>query len=240
VVVFSPFGDGLLGREGDPRPLTRLRGEKARELLAFALWKARPITRDEIVDAVWDGDSTSQSLGAIRTAAYQIRRYLGARAWARVQGGYALAAPVDDDFRTLLALAVSVADPAAPPAEVAAMATRGAQLYRGAYLPWCYSAWTDQPRALAQRATLTIVSALVGARRALGQPLAALEASELGLAIDPQHEGLRQAHMELLVELGRPAEALDSYRRFRAILHEEGLAQPPLAMRALASSLRQR
>jgi ATP/maltotriose-dependent transcriptional regulator MalT len=78
---FSPFGGGEIARNGTRTPLARLRGEKARELLAFAVSHGRPLRREEILEAIWDGACDERVLGAFRTAGYQLRRYLGDGTW---------------------------------------------------------------------------------------------------------------------------------------------------------------
>ncbi|MDB5057305.1 MAG: hypothetical protein JWO59_777, partial [Chloroflexi bacterium] len=192
----------------------------------------------EILDALWDGAADEQTFGAFRKASYQIRRFLGGDVWQRVHGAYVLTTPVDDDYRTLLALAVSLEDADAPPADVAAMATQALGLYTGPYLQWCYSDWTEGPRRLSQTAVLTVISALVTARRKLGQPAAALEAAERGLALEPSSETLRQSQIQLLTELGRPVEALESYRYHLRVLEDEDLGSPSEALRTLVALIK--
>jgi DNA-binding SARP family transcriptional activator len=238
VLRFSPFGEGALYQGSVVLPLSRLGGEKARELLAFALWKARPLGREEILDALWDGESTSRTRAALRMATYQLRRLLGADGWTLTSGEHALMAVVDDDLRTLLALAVSIDDPQAAPTDLVDLGARGLALYRGAYLPWCGSAWAEGPRQMATTAVLSIAQCLIAARRRLGHLTAALEAAEHGLRIEPAHDGLRQTQIQLLAEMGRPGEAVESYRRYRRLLDDEGLGSPSPELRAFITSLR--
>jgi DNA-binding SARP family transcriptional activator len=234
---FSPFGDGEIEYAGQALPLARLAGEKARELLAFAIWHGRPLARDEILDALWDGMADEATLSTLRKASYQIRRFLGADAWRRAGETYVLAPAVDDDYRSMLTIAVGLEDGNNPAAEVATLAARGLSLYTGPYLQWCYSDWSEAPRSLAQAAVMTVIEALTDARLQLGQPLAALEAAERGLAIEPQRESVRRSHIRILAQLGRPAEAIESYKRHLRILSEEELGAPSPELRRLAGTI---
>jgi DNA-binding SARP family transcriptional activator len=92
---------------------------------------------------------------------------------------------------------------------------------------------------MARTAILTVLCALAGAHRALAQPLAALEATERGLAIDPSHEGLRHQQISLLIELGRQTEAIERYRQYVQMLKDEGLGSPAPELRELIVSIRQ-
>lgn len=234
---FSPFGEGSISHEQRRIPLRRLHGTKAREVLAFAVWQARPLTRDEILEAVWDGAVDERTLGLFRTASYQIRRVLGEDAWQRIDDSYALVGQIDDDYRRLLALAANLDGVALPPDEAIALAREALALAPDDYLPWCYSPWVESPRALARTAVLTAIEALAGAHTQLDQPIAALACAEQGLAIDPAHQRLRESQIALLHQLGRTADALESYRRYQELLDEEGLT-PPASLRALIARVR--
>jgi ATP/maltotriose-dependent transcriptional regulator MalT/DNA-binding SARP family transcriptional activator len=237
-IRFSPFGESYLSRGESVVPLARLGGDKAREMLAFAILQARPLNRDEILEALWDGAADDTTLAAFHKSVYQIRRFLGHDAWQRIDGAYRITQSVDDDYRRLLTLAVSVDESDVTPADVANLAAQGLRLYQGPYLAWCYSDWAEAPRSMAKTAIVTIIKALAGARQHLGQNAAALEAAEQGLAIEPTSEPLRLAQMRLLVELGRPAEAVESYRRHLQLLVDEDLGAPSAEMRGLVREIR--
>ena len=225
-IIFVPFGSGTL-RQGDTEsPLAGVGSEKARETLAFVIWQARPLHRDEILEAVWEGRVDDQTLSAFRKAGYQIRRFFGEQAWLRSKSTYTFTPAVDDAYRALLAMAVGIRDLDRAPEEIAGLANRALSLYAAPYLSWCYSDWVEEPRGLAETAALTLIEALARARRELGQPLMALEALERGLVMQPYRESLRRAHITVLIELGRPVDAAASFRRHLQILREEELGAP--------------
>ena len=225
-IVFVPFGSGTVKLSQMEVPLAGVGGEKAREMLAFAIWQARPLQREEILDAVWDGKTDEQTLSAFRKAGYQLRRFFGEHSWKHVKSTYTFTPAVDDAYRSLLAMAVGVRDSEATPVEIAGVATRALAYYSGPYLSWCYSPWLEEPRSLAETAALALIGALAQARRDLDQPLLALEALERGLAMQPYNDALRRAHVLLLLELGKPVDAAASYQRHLRVLKDEDLGAP--------------
>ncbi len=236
-IVFSPFGSGTMTLHEATVPLSRIGGGKAQEMLAYAIWQARPLHREEILEAVWDGRVDEQSLSALRKAGYQIRRLLGEQAWQRAKSIYTFMPPVDDAYRSLLATAVGIRDLKGTPAEVAVLAARALANYSAPYLSWCYSDWVEEPRSLAETAALALIEALAQARRELGQPLMALEALERGLAMQPYNESLRRAHVQQLLELGKPVDAAASYQRHLRVLKDEDLGAPSSEFLTLRSAL---
>jgi tetratricopeptide (TPR) repeat protein len=236
---FSPFGAGAITVQGSTRSLRDLRGEKARELLAFAILQARPLDRSHILEALWGDEEDEHTIDALHTASYQIRRFLGPGAWKRAHDVYSLDVPVHDDYRSLLAIAVEASEPALPPEICIQLASRGLALaHDGSYLPWCSSLWAESPRVMTRTAVLTLWRAIVAANRSLGQPLAALDAAERGLALDGYDEELRKAQIEILIQLGRPHDALGHYQALARLLKLVGLGPPSEALRQIVRSLR--
>lgn len=236
---FSPFGAGTISLQGSVRSLRELRGEKARELLAFAILQARPLDRAHILEVLWNDEEDEHSVDALHTASYQIRRFLGPGSWKRAHDIYSLDLPVQDDYRSLLAIAVEASEPAVPPEARIQLASRGLALCSdGSYLPWCSSLWAESPRVMTRTAVLTLWRSIVSANRGLGQPLAALDAAERGLTLDSYDEELRKAQIEILLQLGRPHDALEQYQAHARQLKQDGLGLPSEALRQLVLSVR--
>jgi hypothetical protein len=91
---------------------------------------------------------------------------------------------------------------------------------------------------MTRTAVLTLWRAIVAANRSLGQPLAALDAAERGLALDGYDEELRKAQIEILIQLGRPHDALGHYQAHARQLKLDGLGPPSEALRQIVRSLR--
>ena len=238
---FSPFGTGHYGWGERIGSLARLGAPKAREALAFVLWAQRPVSRDALLDALWDSESTEHSINALHYALYQLRRAVGQEVVRYTDGAYQVTCAVEDDFRTLLQLATTVEAAGegarAGPDGRGALAEQGLALYTGLYLPWCEGPWAEEPRSRATSAVLTLIQALAEERWHAGQLTAALETSDRGLQMEATHEGLRLLQAQVLVAAGRRAEALDRYRAYERLLEEEALGPPAAAVRVFMEAL---
>ena len=226
VLRLDPFGEGRAIWQGTTLILARLGTQRAGELLAFAAWQARPLSREEILEALWDGEATERTAADLRRASLQLRRLLGEAHWLREGTSYRIACPLEDVARTLLTAAAMVEDADGPAQSRLSAAAAGFALYSGDYLPWIESAWAEAVRTLLRSAALGLCLALLTAQRELGLYGAATETVARGIAIDPLHATIRAAEIELLAAAGQPAEAIEAYRRYRRALAEEGMGNP--------------
>ena len=238
VLRLDPFGEGRAIWQGTALILTRLGTQRAGELLAFAAWQARPLSREEILEAIWDGEATERTAADLRRASLRLRRLLGEANWRREGTTYRVACPLEDAARTLLTAAAMVEGEEGPAQSRLATAAAGFALYTGDYLPWVESAWVEPIRTLLRSAALGLCLALLTAQRELGLYGAAGETAARGIAIDPLHATIRAAEIEMLAAAGRPAEAIEAYRRYRSALAEEGMGNPDPALTDMVRRLR--
>jgi len=238
VLRLDPFGEGLATWQGTTLILTRLGTQRAGELLAFAAWHARPLAREEIFEAIWDGEATERTAADLRRASLRLRRLLGEEHWRREGTTYRLACQVEDAARTLLTAAAMVEEADGPAQSRLSAAAAGFALYTGDYLPWIESAWAESVRTLLRSAALGLCLAQLTAQRELGLYGAAGETAARGIAIDPLHATIRAAEIEMLAAAGQPAEAIEAYRRYRRALAEEGMGNPDPALTTMVRSLR--
>ena len=238
VLRLDPFGEGRAIWQGTTLILVRLGTQRAGELLAFAAWQARPLSREEILEALWDGEATERTAADLRRASLQLRRLLGEAHWLREGTSYRIACPLEDVARTLLTAAAMVEDADGPAQSRLSAAAAGFALYSGDYLPWIESAWAEAVRTLLRSAALGLCLALLTAQRELGLYGAATETVARGIAIDPLHATIRAAEIELLAAAGQPAEAIEAYRRYRRALAEEGMGNPNPALTDMVRRLR--
>ena len=234
----DPFGEGRADWQGTSLILVRLGTQRAGELLAFAIWQARPLAREEILEALWDGEATERTAADLRRASLQLRRLLGEEHWRREGTIYRLACQVEDAARTLLTAAAMVEEADGPAQSRLSTAAAGFALYTGDYLPWIESAWAESVRTLLRSAALGLCLAQLTAQRELGLYGAAGETAARGIAIDPLHATIRAAEIEMLAAAGQPAEAIEAYRRYRRALAEEGMGNPDPALTTMVRSLR--
>ena len=168
VLQLDPFGEGRALWEGTTLGLSRLGTQHAGELLAFAIWQARPLSREEILDAIWEGEVSERTTADLRRASLRLRRLLSEANWRRVGITYSLTCPVEDAARTLLTAAAMVEGAEGPAQSRLSAAAAGFALYTGEYLPWIESDWAEAVRTLLRSAALGLCLTLLTAQRELG------------------------------------------------------------------------
>ena len=219
VLILGP----LEVRDGDA--VVEIDGYRVRRLLLrLALDVGRPVSTDQLADAVWDGEPPANQANALQTLVSRVRRALGAA--DRVQrgaGGYSLVGVRTDtqEFTDLLASA-RTAESRGDQGAVVEELDRALTLWRGAALADAADAefalaeaarW-DELRLTARHDRLR---ALVNLGRAAD---VVVEAAQLTAEF-----GLREQFTELLMTalstLGRTSEALEAYERLRVRLADE-------------------
>lgn len=205
-----------------------------RLLAALLLRPGRVVPVGTLVDALWGTDPPATAATTIQSYASRLRRLLGPGVLAGGAGGYRLAVePRDVDacrFEALVAAARG-----APPAAAAATLDEALALWRGD--PYPDLAHDDAGRAEAVRLT----EMRAAAREERASALLALGRDAVGeLAALTAEEPLRERPWRLLMlalhRAGRQAEALAAYRRYAAVLDEDGL-EPSAAIRALHTAI---
>ena len=222
-------------RDGSPVPVA---GGRVRALLVrLALDAGRDVSREALIDAIWEDAPPADAGHALQALVSRLRRMLGSEAVRSGAAGYRLAvAPEDVD-----ALAFETAAQAGAAALRAGDAAGAAEDLRSALATWRGPALgelavthrfaahaADRLEALRLAATADRIEAdlLLGGGADLVSELDALTAAH------PLHERLAAQRMRALAVAGRAAEALDAYERIRAHLDEELGAVPSADLRA--------
>jgi DNA-binding SARP family transcriptional activator len=221
---------GALELVRDGRPVALPASKRSRALLGYLVATDRSHPRAHLCDLLWDGPDDPRA--ALRWSLTKLRPLVAEADLPRL---------VSTGDRVAFEAQGVAVDLATVRREVAAgVATlpleelvRAAELFRGEFLegldlPGCYRyhEWWVAEREAARALRLAVLDALVERRRE--KPEEALPDARKRVAIDPLSD---QAHAEvvrLLVELGRPKEALDQYESARRILEAE-LGQRPSA-----------
>ena len=117
-------------------------------------------------------------------------------------------------------------------------------LYRGDFLEGFYinqsapfEEWTMLRRESLRQQLITSLFALSEAHAAAGATEAALACLARLLTFDPQSEAVYSRQIQLLLGLGRRAEAWQQYERYRVMLDVEFNIAPPSALTALVAGL---
>ena len=200
------------------------RRQATAELLAYLAIQLRPVSRDELLEALWPGDDPRRSAALFYQAASEARKLLG-DAFRRERETYAL-------DREQLQIDVDELDRIRKNAETSTREEQGAlleqalALFRGDPLAGIDALWavSEQRQLIAQRADL--LERLGRLRLNLGDASGALESAEAAAALDASNERHVRLAMEADAALGRREAVVDRYERLRRELDERFGLEP--------------
>ena len=246
----SSAGPGLRARtlgsfalwRGEER-LASERWERRREGALLKWLLAAPghrLTRDEAAERFWPEAEPRRSMANLRVLVHRLRRELGDAAGGegilRYDGQVLALAPggagwLDTDAFVHAARAALVGEDAG--ACRAALAR-----YAGDFLPGdAYEEWALGRREELRGQRLAVLLHLAGLCAASGETEEAEGCLRAVLAADPCREEAAVALMRLLVDAGRPGQALRVYRRLAEVLREDLGLVPERETQALARDL---
>jgi DNA-binding SARP family transcriptional activator len=210
------------------RTLT-LGGPRQRALLALMLTRAnRVVSRDELIDELWDGDAPDSARNALQYHVSRLRKALApSDVLVTREPGYMIrVAPGELDLLEFERLRASARG--APPAEAARLLRRALELWRGS--AQAEIAHLDELRiaALEQRIDADLESGRHADLVAELEPLV----REHSL-----RERLRAQLMLALYRSGRQAEALEVYRQTRQALIEQLGIEPSPSLQELERAI---
>lgn len=230
----SPFGQGHAAL-GDYAILPTALPPKARELLFYAAHAARPLSREEIIDALWGGDDASAP--ALWNATRHLRRVLGDEGWGKRERMYGLRMPIEDDeqrFHAAVARALDAGEPAG--GRVAAAEEALAVVGEGGYLEWCDSPWAMSARNQTARRALDAALALARLCAESGRDEDAVAAYRRAIALDPLGERPRRALLRHLLRTGKPRAARREYDDYTRLVRAELGAEPSPELQAVVAT----
>ena len=244
---FRDLGGLRVLRHGEPVPLVGARLAAALSLLLAHAGERVPV--DALAEAMWGDGARSRSPSTLDSHVWRLRRALepdrdrGApsQVLQHEDGGYRLVvAPEAIDSKVFAGLAEQARGllGAGRAADAGRCATRALDLWRGQ--PWpalADSADVRAPVARLQETHDQLQEMLAEAELATGAPDRALLRLETALATNPLRERLWALRMLAQHRLGRPEEALRSYRRVRDLLLEELGLEPGAQLRELHARL---
>ena len=226
----NPFGIGRIELAGHHIDLSAL-PPKARELLFFAGRTGAPLTRDALLDTLWDGDVTAAP--SLWNATRHVRRVLGDDSWGPRDGVYNIYIPLQDDgrrFDEAAAVALGQGELAERvTAAEAALDLVGA----GGYLEWCDSPWVMAERNRMGRRIMMVALALALCYEQMGRRDDMFTALRRAIAFDPLDETPRLALVRRLITDGQDGAARNEYKAYRRLMHEEMGLEPSDELRAL-------
>jgi len=226
----SPFGMGRIELAGHNIDLSAL-PLKARELLFFAGQAGAPLTRDALLDTLWDGDV--KAAPSLWNATRHVRRVLGDDSWGPRDGVYGIHIPLQDDGRRFDEVAAVALGQGELTDRVAAASAALDLVGAGGYLEWCDSPWVMGERNRVGRRIMMV--ALVSARcyEQMGRRDDMFSAWRRAIAFDPLDEAPRLALVQCLIADGQDGMARNEYKAYRRLLHEKMELEPSDELRAL-------
>jgi DNA-binding SARP family transcriptional activator len=221
-----------LACDGDPVSLP----VPAQRLLAFVALQERPVLRTYVAETLWLDSTQEHACGSLRSALWRLGR--SGHELVQVSGQRLRLEPeVGVDVRRLVSWAHGVLDaPEGIGGELAGVAGIG-DAGVGELLPDWYDDWLvverERLRELRARALERLCQRLT-ASRSLG---AAIEAGLAAARAEPLRESAHRCLIGVYLAEGNQAEALQEYRLYRDLLHDQlGLA-PSAQMEALVCGL---
>ena len=223
---------------GGKRLENQLPGRQGRLLLVYmAAHRAKPLSRDELIDAIWADEPPPAAHAALRALLSKVRRVLGDSPFegsdpvrVLLPGAWIdLEAARDAIHRAESAIALHEWARAWSASQIALFTAR-----RG-FLPGEDSAWVDEIRRLLGDLHVRALECYVEASLGVGgtEIATARRAARELVSLAPFRESAYRLLMEAFVAEENPAEALRVYERLRRLLSEELGTYPSAETRLL-------
>ena len=195
--------------------------EKSRELFLLLLTFARPMTRDEIIAALWPDGERKKSTSAFHSTLHRTRRALYPKVVVESGGWYGLqpeasfSSDVGDFAESSAAIASSDAE------STVASLTNAVNAYGGSFVPNLFSDWAEQTRRNLQDQYLTACLRLGQFYAGRREDQASRALFERVLDIDNLNEDAWHGLIVADAGLGGRARAIRSYQRYEQLLKTE-------------------
>jgi DNA-binding SARP family transcriptional activator len=242
-VAFGILGPLLLGSSEQP---VSLRGARQRELVALLVLRlGEVVSRDAIVDELWEEAAPATAVKVLQNAVSQVRRVLPTGASLQTEpGGYVLQVAADAVDARRFERLVTEARTALEQGDASSARTtlrEALALWRGpALADFAYARFAQAESARLEELRLAALEDLAEADLALGRHAEIAGELKALARRHPLREGLRAHLMLALYRSGRQAEALAVYQQTRALLVEQlGIEPSPRLQRLERDILRQ-
>jgi DNA-binding SARP family transcriptional activator/predicted ATPase len=229
-----------------PGDQVRISGAKERLVLALlALRAGEVISRDALVDALWDDKPPSTAVKTLQGYVARIRRSLEVAGLSDIlmtrSPGYVLNVPPDVVDVTMFgqrAEAGRCALAAGDPQQAIIALEEALGLWRGDALVDCRGGgWADTEAVRLDELRWSTVEDRIDAKLALGRHGVLVGELESLVGRHPFRERLWAALMVALYRSGRQADALRAYQRARAVLVAELGLEPGMELRRLEAAV---
>ena len=223
--------------DGTPRPVP---GKRRRAVLAvLALHAGRPVSPEQLIEAVWDGQAPATAQNSLQRLISYLRGILG-MAGAIVAGpsGYILDLGANATDAEVAERLVRQAGTSTDPAHRASLLRATLGLWRGRPLADVAGLrWLDKQAERLDALRVEAERALIEARLALGEHAELVPDLERMVQDDPFDERAHARLMLALYRAGRQVDALTTYQRLRKTLGDELGLDPGPELRDLESAI---
>ena len=185
------------------------------ELLAYLAIQRRPLSRDELLEALWPGEDPRRSAARFYQAASEARKLLG-DAFVRARDTYNLDRErlrVDLDELDRLREEAQSGDE-----HERELLARGLSLFRGDPLAGIDSIWSGSEQRRLSLVHMNLLVRIGRIRLDCGDAARALEALDQAAAFDESNEQIVQLAMEAEAKLGRREAIVERYGRLQQTL----------------------
>ncbi len=231
-LIIRAFGAPTVTRPGDEALDLPWRSERSRELLLFMLTRSGPVTREEVLAALWPETPVSQLSSLFHNNVHRLRRTVGDHVILRARGGYSMnpGVRIDFDVRRFEALLAEAeeASAAGRTAERSAALRAAVALHTGPFARSIESEWAEELRARLDDHFVGAALTLARLDIADNEFSEAVSLAERVLELDPLNEEAVRHLIAAHVGAGFPDLALRAYRRLQR-LTERDLGVPPSA-----------
>ena len=189
----------------------RPRRQATTELIAYLAIHRRPVTRDELLEALWPSDDPGRNAARFYQAVSEARKLLG-DAFRRDRERYVL-------DRDQLRIDVDNLDRLRKEAEAAtgdkqlALLERALELFRGDPLAEIDALWAESEQRQMIALRVDLLERAGRLRLGFGNASGALELAEAAAVLDPSNEAPVQLAMEAEAALGRREAIAERYER---------------------------
>lgn len=220
-------------QEPVPGPLGRV------ALAYLVLHRDRPVTRDELAEALWGGEHLPETWqSALRGIVFRLRRALGAVGLPGAEvlqntfGCYLLCLPagttVDVEEASHLLERARASLGAGLPVDAQQAAAAASEASRADFLPGAHGAWFEQRQAAVRQVRMSALDVLCEAATAAGDYPVAVGAAEDAIAEEPYREPAHALLMQAHRAAGNRAEAVRAYERCKVFLRRDlGIGPSP-------------
>ena len=200
------------------------RRQATAELLAYLAIQRRPVSRDELLEALWPGDDPRRSASRFYQAASEARKLLG-DAFVRERDAYTLDREqlrIDLDELDRLREQARSADKEREPV----LLERALSFFRGEPLSGVDALWADGEQRRLTSLRSDLLERVSRLRLESGDAAGALEVADEAAAVDGPNEHFVQLAIEAESALGRRKAVVERYERLARELDERFGLEP--------------